>query len=67
MKSYKSFDEINYDLNRLHLERQIALEEMKGIKNAFQHDMKPLNWVSTGLKLAGKYGILVLLKKFIKR
>lgn len=67
MKIYKSFDEIDYDLNRLKLEQQIAWEEIKGLKNDFQEDMKPLNWVSTGLKVAGKYGVLVLLKKLIKR
>ena len=67
MKIYKSFDEIDFDLNKLKLERQIAWEEMKGIKNDFQEDMKPLNWVNTGLKVAGKYGFIVLLKKLIRR
>lgn len=67
MSTYKSFDEIDYNLNRLKLERQIAWEELKGVKNDFQDDMKPLNWVNTGLKVAGKYGVLVLLKKLIKR
>ena len=67
MKIYKSFDEIDFDLNRLKLERQIAWEEMKGIKNDFQEDMKPLNWVNTGLKVAGKYGFIVLLKKLIRK
>ena len=66
MKNYKSFDEIDYDLTRLKLERQIALEEIKGVKNDFLEDMKPLNWVSTGIKVAGKYGILVLLRKLIR-
>ncbi|MEO8774395.1 MAG: hypothetical protein ABI371_08740 [Gelidibacter sp.] len=67
MKTYKSFDEIDYDLNRLKLERQIAWEEIKGVKNDFQEEMKPLNWVNTGMKVAGKYGVIVLLKKLIKR
>ena len=67
MKIYKSFDEIDFDLNKLKLERQIAWEEMKGIKNDFQEDMKPLNWVNTGLKVAGKYGFIVLLKKLIRK
>lgn len=66
MKAYKSFDEIDYELNKLKLERQIAWEEIKGVKYEFQEDMKPLNWVSTAIKLAGKYGIFVLLKKFIR-
>ncbi len=67
MKTYKSFDEIDYDLNRLKLERQIAWEEIKGVKNDFQEEMKPLHWVNTGIKVAGKYGILVLLRKLIKK
>ena len=67
MKNYNSFDEIDYDLTRLKLERQIAWEEIKGVKNDFQEDIKPLNWVSTGIKVAGKYGVLVLLRKFIGR
>lgn len=66
MKAYKSFDEIDYELNKLKLERQIAWEEIKGVKYEFQEDMKPLNWVSTAVKLAGRYGIFVLLKKIIR-
>ncbi len=67
MKTYKSFDDIDYDLNRLKLERDIAWEELKGVKHEFQEDLKPLNWVSTGLKFAGKYGMFVLLKKLIRK
>ncbi|HXJ99806.1 MAG TPA: hypothetical protein VNJ50_13215 [Gelidibacter sp.] len=67
MKTYKSFDEIDYELNRLKLERRIAWEEMKGLKNDFQQDMRPINWVNSGLKAVGKYGALVLLKRLIRR
>lgn len=67
MKTFKSFDEIDYELTKLKLERQIAWEEIKGLKNDFKEDMKPLNWVGTGLKYAGKYGVLVLLRKLIRR
>ncbi|MCL8006611.1 hypothetical protein [Gelidibacter japonicus] len=67
MKTFKSFDEIDYELTKLNLERQIAWEEIKGLKNDFKEDMKPLNWVGTGLKYAGKYGVLVLLRKLIRR
>ncbi|OBX27071.1 hypothetical protein LX77_00548 [Gelidibacter algens] len=65
MKSYKSFDDIDYELNKLKLEREIAWEELKVVKNEFQEDLRPFNWVSTGLKFAGKYGVFVLLKKII--
>jgi len=67
MKTFKSFDEIDYELTKLNLERQIAWEEIKGLKNDFKEDMKPLNWVGTGLKYAGKYGVLVLLRKLIRK
>lgn len=67
MKTYKSFDDIDYDLNRLKLEREIAWEELKGVKHEFQEDLRPFNWVSTGLKFAGKYGMFVLLKKIFRK
>lgn len=67
MKTFKSFDEIDYELTKLNLERQIAWEEIKGLKNDFKEDMKALNWVGTGLKYAGKYGVLVLLRKLIRK
>lgn len=67
MKTYKTFDDIDYELTKLKLERQIALEEIKGVRLEFQEDMKPLNWVSTGIKFAGKYGIIVLLRKLIRK
>lgn len=67
MKTYKSFDDIDYELNKLKLEREIAWEELKGVKHEFQEDLRPLNWVSSGLKFAGKYGIFVLLKKLIRK
>ncbi|RXJ44400.1 hypothetical protein [Gelidibacter gilvus] len=67
MKNYKSFDEIDFDLHKINLERQIAWEEIKGLKHSFSEEMKPLNWVSTGIKYAGKYGLLVLLRRLIRR
>ncbi|MCK0124419.1 DUF6327 family protein [Gelidibacter sp. F2691] len=67
MKTYQSFDEIEYELNKLKLERQIAWEELKGVKHEFQEDMQPLNWVSTALKFAGQYGVFVILKKFFRK
>jgi hypothetical protein len=66
MKQYQSFEDIETDLKRLNLERKIALEEMKLLKSEFQEDLKPANWLSTILNLAGKYGLYMLLKKFIK-
>lgn len=63
---YKNFDEIEYDLQRLDLERQIALEELKGLKQEVKEDLSPYNWVSTSISLIKKYGILYLIKKILK-
>ncbi|MCK8482055.1 hypothetical protein [Psychroserpens algicola] len=66
MKNYTTFEEIEYDLKRLSLERQIALEELKGVKSELKDDLKPVHWMQTVFKYASKYGSLLLLKKIIK-
>lgn len=66
MKQYQSFEDIETDLKRLDLERSIAIEEMKLLKGEFKDDLKPANWLSTVLNVAGKYSFYVLLKKFLK-
>jgi hypothetical protein len=66
MKNYKSFDEIEYDLKRLSLERQIGIEQLKGVKSEFAEDLKPIHWITTVVSYAGKYGIFLFLKKIFK-
>ncbi|QRM89783.1 hypothetical protein FG167_11275 [Lacinutrix sp. WUR7] len=66
MKTYNSFKDIDNDLKKLDLERQIAWEELKLVKEEFKEDLQPLNWVNTALKIAGKMGGYMLLKKIIK-
>ncbi|WP_299334147.1 hypothetical protein [uncultured Psychroserpens sp.] len=66
MKDYTTFEEIEYDLKRLKLERQIAYEELKGIKGDIKEDLKPIHWMQTALKYVGKYGSYVLIKKIVK-
>ncbi len=66
MKNYQSFTEIETDLKRLNLERKIAFEEMKLLKTEFKEDLKPSNWINTILQVVGKYGLYVLMKKFLK-
>ena len=41
MKQYNNLKEINHDLKRLSLERQIAWEEMKGLKEDFKESLQP--------------------------
>ena len=67
MKKYTTFEDIEYDLKRLDLERQIAFEELKELKGDFKDDLRPAHWVQTGLKYAAKFGSLMLLKKLIKK
>ncbi|WP_142786330.1 DUF6327 family protein [Changchengzhania lutea] len=66
-KIYNSFEEIEYDLNVKKLERQIAYEELLGVKNEFKESLQPIGWVQSALKFAGKYGLLVLFKKLFIR
>lgn len=63
---YNNFDEIEFDLQRLNLERQIAMEELKGLKQEVKEDLNPYNWLSTAISLIKKYGILYLIKKILK-
>jgi len=65
MKTYNSFKDIDNDLKKLNLE-QIAWEELKLVKEEFKEDLQPLNWVSSALKVVGKMGGFMLLKKIIK-
>lgn len=66
MKQYHSFNEIEADLKRLSLERNIALEEMKLLKSEFKDGLKLTNWMSTIFNVAGKYGLYKLMKRFLK-
>ncbi|MGB2759329.1 MULTISPECIES: hypothetical protein [Maribacter] len=63
---YKNFDEIEFNLKRLKLERQIALEELKGLKQDVQEDLSPYNWVSTAFSAAKKFGMLYIMRKVVK-
>ncbi|APA64218.1 MAG: hypothetical protein ABJO28_03125 [Maribacter dokdonensis] len=63
---YKNFEEVEFHLKRLKLEREIALEELKGIKNDVKQDLSPYNWVSTAISAAKKFGMLYLVRKVVK-
>lgn len=66
MQTYNNIESIERDLKILNLERQIAFEEIKTLKEEYKKDLKPLNWIQSGLKIAGKLGGMMLLKKIIK-
>lgn len=66
MKTYNSYEDIERDLKRYKLERQIALEELKAIKGEFKEDLQPFNWVKTGFHYASKFGVMLLIKKILR-
>lgn len=63
---YKNFEQIDYDLKRLNLERQIALEEIKGIKQEVKEDLSPYSWMTTIVSAIKKYGMLYLIRKVVR-
>jgi len=67
MRNYQSFEEIEYELQRLKLERQIGIEKLKVKKAEFADSFKPLNWVGSAAKFAGKYGVFMLVKNLFKK
>ena len=66
MRTYESFNEIERDLKKIGLERDIAFEELKIVKHDFEGYLEPLTWINSLFKKASKYGILLLIKKIMK-
>lgn len=67
MRTYNSFDEIDFELKKLNLERKIAWEEIKQSGNKVQDDLASYNWVLPILGGVRKFGIYFLLKKIFKK
>ena len=67
MKTYQSFDEIELELKQLELQRKITFEELKLLKNDLKDDLQPYQWLQTGFKYAGKFGMIYFIKKIFKR
>jgi hypothetical protein len=66
IKTYQSFDEIEGDLKRLSLERQIAIEELKMVKSDFEESLRPISILNSVFGFVSKYGILLLIKKIFR-
>lgn len=66
MKIYNSFSEIEKDLKKLQLEKEIAIEELKIVKHDFEAYTKPIVLVNKTLKYLSKYGVLLMIKKLFK-
>lgn len=67
MRTYTSFVELEKDLKKLELEKEIAKEELKIVKYNFEEYLKPINWVSSIIKTLSKYGVLYLIKNTFKK
>ncbi|MFD2565136.1 DUF6327 family protein [Aquimarina rubra] len=65
-KTYSSFEEIEHDLKKYDLQRQISLEEIKLLKTELKEDLQPYQWVSTIFSAVKKYGIYYLIKRIFK-
>ncbi|MGR7813770.1 DUF6327 family protein [Lacinutrix undariae] len=65
-KHYNSLKEIQSELHLLQLQREIQLEELKLTRHQLKDDLSPANWISTIFNGVKKYGLLMLLRKFMK-
>jgi hypothetical protein len=66
IKTYQSFDEIDKELKKISLERQIAFEELKIVKNDFEQTLKPISFLNSVFKFVSKYGVLLMIKKIFR-
>ncbi|APY00832.1 hypothetical protein CLV86_1605 [Lacinutrix venerupis] len=66
-KTFLNFNDIEVELRRLDLEREIAKEELKSVKGDLKESLQPAEWMQTGLKVAGKIGSMMLLKKLFRK
>lgn len=66
VKTYKNAESIERNLKILDLERKIALEEIKLLKEDYKEDLQPINWLYSGLKLASKFVSALIIKKILK-
>jgi hypothetical protein len=66
MKLYESFEEIDQDLKKLNLERQIVIEELKLTQNQMKENLAPINWLDSIISLLVKYGASFLLNRVLR-
>jgi len=66
MDRFNSFKELEMELKRLSLEREIAKEKLKGSKLEIQSEIDSINWLKSAVNVFKKYGALVLLRRLLK-
>ncbi|WP_136482435.1 hypothetical protein [Cognatitamlana onchidii] len=67
MKVYKNIESIERDLKILDLERKIALEELKLLKNDYENSFRLPNWFQSGLSILNKASTILMLKRVFKK
>ncbi len=65
-KHYKNSQEINTELKKLRLKRDISVEEIKLIKEQLKEDLSIANWIKTLATNLGKLGVYNFAKKMMK-
>lgn len=66
MNKFDSFEELELELKRTRLKRNIAKERLKATKLGVQSDIASINWLQKGLDGIKKYGSILLLRKLFK-
>lgn len=66
MKVYQSLQQIEEDLKIYDLERKIAQEEAKNMGHAIKQGFIPNNLTRVLIRFAGKYGLMLLVKKILR-
>jgi len=66
MMKFDSFKELELELKRTRLKRNIAKERLKATKLGVQSDIASINWLQKTLDGIKKYGSILLLRKLFK-
>lgn len=66
MNQFNSFKELEMELRRISLKREIAKEKLKGSKLEIQSELDSINWLKGTVNVLKKYGTLVLLRRLLK-
>lgn len=63
---YSTFEEIQFDLKKLELERKIVAEELRGLGLEVKESIKPPHLLSAAINAFKDFGVYYLIRKFLK-
>ncbi|WP_196886458.1 hypothetical protein [Aureivirga sp. CE67] len=64
-KQYSSFKEIETDLKKLKLKKDISVEEIKLMNNTINEEFKSYKFLVEIINQIRKYGLVFLIEKFV--